>query len=418
MAAIGLLLLGGLLRVAASATVGLNRVDSLKLALARSLTLDPQHPSRLFLYWGEGLAPVGLQLLKGLDGGGHLLWLRLPWILAGTATLALLYGLVRQTLGRPQALLATFLLAVDQFHVTWTRMFSAEILAMGLEVAVLWALWQGLTAPHRQFRWFLLVGILLATAYHVKMASLLLLLGLGVYLLALRRPLGLRRIPPRALAVAVTAFSALILPTVLWIARHPMDNPAVYRRLTILEPGPHFPLTPVALYLAGVARGWRRRREPFVALLLTVFSTISLFYAAFSAPGMNHYWWPYFGLIPAIVLAADLLAALWQRARGTRIVVLGLCGYLAIHLVAPLAARGQDYPAYSPQTWTVLQVESGLEAMAQERFSHAYAHFLWASKLDPANAPLHAWLVEAYTQACHQKKLGRSSGDPTDDLLP
>ncbi len=139
---LGLVAAGGLIRIFFSATVGMTCEDSLKLALTQSISFHPDHP--YLLYWGQGLPLVGLYLLKGFHTlfGNRLLALRLPWILAGTFTLWMVYRLAERGLGRPQALLALFLLAVDQFHVTWTRIFYADVLMIACEVLALWCFWR------------------------------------------------------------------------------------------------------------------------------------------------------------------------------------------------------------------------------------------------------------------------------------
>ena len=435
-----IVLAGFLLRVYFSAVVGMTPEDSQMLALAKSLSWDPRQP---ILYGGPILVPVVPYLLKLADslGGDQLLFLRIPWIAAGTLTLWVLYRLVQQALGRPQALIALFLLAVDQFHVTWTRVFDWYVPAFACEALTLWALWKGLTTPRHQVRWFLLVGLLLGIGYYVKQSLLLVAAGVGLYLLIFWLK-GLGKVSAAALMAGAAAWGILLLPAGLWEAHHPTENLVVFLRITALERWSHVNLSPLGLYLgelferlrpAGVEdyRQWhaypvhwvagafylaggiwalfKRRRHPFIALMLSLFSTVSLFFLFIDdGPWMNlgHFYWPSFGLIPAIVLAADLLWTAFERSRGTRLLAGGLCAYLALHIVVSNPRGGWNYPVRPAQEWVTLFVEDGLEAMAQQRYSDAYGEFLWASALDPKNAALKEWIAQSHSLAHHQK-IGR-----------
>ncbi len=432
-----LLLLGSLLRLYFSSIVGLNPDDSLRLTMVQMISFDPQH---LYLpYWAHGLPLVGVYLLKlsHLLFGDSVLLLRLPWILAGVLTLFILYRLVDQALGHPQAILATFLLAVDQFHLTWTRTFYPEILVITAQAAFLTLLWKILCHPASPLPWFLLLGLLGGIGYHTKKLFLLTLLGSALYLL-ITGPLPQAKLPPKSkLLLTVSMLLLLILPAVVWETFHPMDSHYLSTRLTALEPGVRLSFTPLGLYLgelfhrfwpqsledcrswhtywvhwvagviylAGVGWAWlRRRRDPFIAWMLICFFTASVpFFFLHTEGWVNQFRWVALGLIPVIVLAADGLTSLWQRSRWGRLGVLLLCIYLALHSLLSDYSGGLNEPIRSPEESTTLLVESGLEAMAHQQYGWAYDDFLWASKLDPNNGPLKDWLKEAFTLAYRQK---------------
>lgn len=253
--ALGGVAVGVALRVVLSAVVGMTAEESQAVALAKTLSFDPHHPS--LVYWGQGLGMAGLYLLALAHAvfGDHLVLLRLPWLAVSVLTLLALYRLVRRALGRPQALLATMLLAVDQFHLTYAYGFNPEPLSMACEVAAFWALWRGLTAPTHQPRWWLLVGLLCGVGYYTKRTFPLLVGGLALCLLLVPRPLGARwdrRRTGRALGLVAAPFVLLALPAFWWEARHPMDSQYLSTWIEALSPFRGIGLSTPALYFGEV----------------------------------------------------------------------------------------------------------------------------------------------------------------------
>jgi 4-amino-4-deoxy-L-arabinose transferase-like glycosyltransferase len=366
----------------------------------------------------------------------QILLLRLPWILAGTLTLWVLYHLVEEALGRPQALLATLLLAIDQFHVTWTRVCYADIPAMAFEILVLWTLWKGLRDKKHRVGWFLLTGFFCAMGYYTKKTFPLVLLGMMIYFFACPKP-GLRRPSLRALLPGMVLLALLVLPSILWGSQNPMENRLVRVWIMEVEPGIPFDLTPLSLYLgelfiliwpgmledywnlfghpvhwvAGIvyllAAGWalfRRRRDPFIALMLAIFFAVTLVFLVIKTDFMgNHFWWASLSLIPAVVLASDALVALWRKSQRGRIIVSSLCVYLTLHLALSAYRRGVDYSAVSPEEWTKILKEEGEREMKDEQYHAAHLNFLIASKLDPKNVALGEQTAETFTLAYRQK---------------
>ncbi len=430
-----LILLGGLLRFFFSAIVGLNPEDSIRVTFAEVISFNPEQP--YLLYWAQGLPLVGLYLLKLAHSlfGNQILLLRLPWILASALTLGLLYRLVHQALGKPQAILATFLLAIDQFHLTWTRTFYPDILVIAAQIAFLTLLWKILCDPTAPVRLFLLLGLIGGVGYHSKKTFLLALLATVIYLTT--GPLPRSHPHPRAkLWLTLGLLAILILPSITWEIFHPMENHFLNMRMTALRSGIGIDLTPFSLYLgeplnrlrpgmledywnwhtypvhwvaggaylSGVGLAFlHRRQNPFIALMLTQFATVSIFFLFLRTDSLgNHFWWGSLSLIPAIALAADRLTALWRRSTSGRIIVLLLGSYLTLRLAIVDYSGGLNEPIRSPQEWAALQVESGLQAMAHRRYGSAYDDLLWASKLDPKNGPLKEWVEEAFTRAVRQ----------------
>ena len=161
------------------------------------------------------------------------------------------------------------------------------------------------------------------------------------------------------------------------------------------------------VYLLGVGRALLfRRHEPFISLMLVIFFTINIFFL-FIDPGsglrVNHFWWASLSLIPAIVLAADGLAALWRESRRSRVIVSCLCAYLTLHLVLSDYSGGLNEPVRSAKEWSSILMKSGLDNMVHRQYGTAYDNLFWASKLDPENAALKEQLTQAYKLALRQK---------------
>ncbi|OGX37811.1 MAG: hypothetical protein A3C53_07955 [Omnitrophica WOR_2 bacterium RIFCSPHIGHO2_02_FULL_68_15] len=140
-------------------------------------------------------------------------------------------------------------------------------------------------------------------------------------------------------------------------------------------------------------------------MMLTVFLTVGGFFFFVDATlRVNHFWWPALSLIPAVVLAADGLLAVWRRSLWGRRLVVGLCGYLVLHLAAPHYRLGQDEPIRLPQEWVGPLVEESLERWARKDYFYAYQNFHFAAKLDPTNPALQAWAHRAYRLAYDQQR--------------
>jgi hypothetical protein len=113
-------------------------------------------------------------------------WLRLPAVLAGAATVPVLYAIVRPLLGTPTALVAAALLAVAPEQVATSDLARGFMLA---ELGVLLALWAAARlaqGAHHRWWWLWLVGG--AVALYSEYNAAVFLTGIALALLVLGRP--------------------------------------------------------------------------------------------------------------------------------------------------------------------------------------------------------------------------------------
>lgn len=106
--------MGGWLRFANASTAPLEEIESYEyMPIAMTLSWD-HHPARMAQH---GAAPVYLIRLGSLIFGESNLGLRMMSILAGTATIALLYLIAARWWGPLAGLLAATLLAFERYHI-------------------------------------------------------------------------------------------------------------------------------------------------------------------------------------------------------------------------------------------------------------------------------------------------------------
>jgi mannosyltransferase len=139
--------------------------------------------SRLARY--ENTPPLFYLLLSPLPLSGEF-WLRLPSILAGTASILVLYLIVRSLLGTRAALLAALGLAVAPFAVSYSD-YSRGFMVAGLGVLLALLGAQRLASGGRRRWWWIYALGATCTLYSEYYAGLYVLAILGA-LLAIGRP--------------------------------------------------------------------------------------------------------------------------------------------------------------------------------------------------------------------------------------
>ena len=140
---------------------------------------------------------------------------RMPSVLFSVLNVLLTYAVARRLLGRNEALLAAFAMALSPWSVAWAREARLYALQATCYLCFLWTVWRTLGAQERgaAARWGSGAGLAYLGGMLCSFHSLLYIAGPGAY--AVLRGLAGRRVKSRwALAVAV--FGALGLLT-LWI---------------------------------------------------------------------------------------------------------------------------------------------------------------------------------------------------------
>ncbi|HST54345.1 MAG TPA: glycosyltransferase family 39 protein [Solirubrobacteraceae bacterium] len=111
--------------------------------------------------------------------GFNLLALHLPEALAGVASVALLFGALREPFGYTAALLGALALAVLPVSVLTARSDTMDCVLAALSIGALWCSWVALRSGRT--RWIMLAALIMGVAFNVKLAEALLALpALGV----------------------------------------------------------------------------------------------------------------------------------------------------------------------------------------------------------------------------------------------
>src|SRR4051812_14959890 len=149
----------------------------------------------------ENTPPLFYLLLSPLPLHDDEVWLRLPSLLAGVATVPVLYAAVRALLSTRAALLSTLALAVAPYAVSFSNYARGFTLAMLGVVVALWA--AARLARGARARWWWLYSAGAVAALYSEYSAALVLLPLAFALVAVRpswRTLGFALAPFLALA--------------------------------------------------------------------------------------------------------------------------------------------------------------------------------------------------------------------------
>ena len=216
--------------------------DEAHYGLDALAVLDGHHA--VFFPDNGGREPLFIYLAAGSIAlfGRTVTALRLVSALAGVATVGLTFlaarEMFRRSLGREAALavatLAGLLLAVSQWHVTFSRIAFRASTTPLLEVLAFWLLWRGLNAHAENRRaapWFALSGAALGLCLYTYLASRFVpvVLIIFVVLWALTRHLSHTPILPhstvpwRDLALLALVVLVVLAPLGAYFALHPDD---------------------------------------------------------------------------------------------------------------------------------------------------------------------------------------------------
>jgi len=183
-------------------------------AMARTIDFHPQTFHLVSRTLDHPLLSIYVLKLGSLLFGTSDFGLRILHLAAGALTVVPVYFLGRRVFSERAGLWAAGLLAVDQFHASWSRVFMPEVLMLLFGTL---ALLQFLRALEKdRGRDFALLGVLLGAACLAKEPSVLLWAGLWIYLLITPKYRSLLRRPRWYLANAVGVL--VIAPDVIWNA--------------------------------------------------------------------------------------------------------------------------------------------------------------------------------------------------------
>jgi 4-amino-4-deoxy-L-arabinose transferase-like glycosyltransferase len=402
--------------------------ESAHLALAETIDF---HPERFHLV-GRSLdhPPLSIYVTKvsGLVFGESTFGLRVLHAVAGALTIIPVFLLGRLAHSQQAGLWAAGLLAVDQFHASWSRLFMPEVLMLGCWSVALVQLTRLLLEP--KTRNFVLLGAWIGLACLAKETALL--LGPVAWLVvAVRRPALLR---DGRWYLAHGVWLLVILPDVVWNALH-FSESYLHRDADLLSQPFALQLKSFSLYLGELFRmvidpevldvdyetgnAWacfwpagllylgsvvaaaRRPVSSSRALLLIAFAVP--FVAFTLVPGgerFDPFWWASPSLIAAVVCAGGLLEQWARRAAAARWSIALAVALLGVHYV-PLALRpggpaGVGYPRRTVQEFARNAILDARHALLQRDPRTARRQLIYALNIGGPDAAAYYLLGSAH----------------------
>jgi 4-amino-4-deoxy-L-arabinose transferase-like glycosyltransferase len=337
--------------------------ESAHLACAETIDFRPAHFNLVFRSVDHPLLSVYIIRISSYLFGNSNFSLRILHVLFGTLTIIPIYLLGKKAFSENVGLCAAALLAVDQFHLTWSYFIVPEVL---LFFFVSLTLYQFLRSTESRSRGDLfLFGLLLGFCYLAKETSILLLPIFWFCLLTNKKKRCILWSPNWYFAHILALI--VVCPDIIWNITHFYEG-YFYRDMTLLSKrivlssrsiilyigeitqlitGPlggfsmtdsmqnpticHWPVG--ILYLFGTILAFRFWRCWPVYVLMMTFSTYFLFFA--DEHLKYTYWWASISLIPSIIFGGWILLQLASYAsnRIPKVLAVMLLVYLCFHAV-------------------------------------------------------------------------------------
>ncbi len=330
-------------------------------ALAETIDLSPGHLHLVSRTLDHPLLSIYVLKFGSLLLGTSDFALRMLHLLAGTLTVVPVYFLTRRAFSERAGLFAAALLAVDQFHASWSRVFMPEVLLLLFGSLALLQFLRMLEKP--TVLRHLVLGLLLGLAYLAKTPGVLLIPALWIYLALSPKRRCMLWHPHWYFTQFV--FLLVIAPDVMWNSWQFAEGHLGRSAALAAEPW-QLSLKPLSLYLgevfrvlidpgvldeeyahghvyachwiagllyliAVVAAGFARRGDSAVRVLLVTFWLIFVFFLL--VPGgqrFEPFWWASLSLIPAVACGGWLLDWVCRRGAFWRATAVALPCLLAV----------------------------------------------------------------------------------------
>ncbi len=394
-----ILILGFSLRFYGAKILPLNQDDIGSFSVAKSISFDPhdlklplidKDPEDAGLVFHRYLIKIGEDLFGESNLGG-----RLPFVIFGVLTILMLYFLVRPALGTGVALLACFLLSMDQFHIGISRVSDYNGVHLFFVTLSLYLFYKAL----KEDQWYchLINGLVIGVGFWVKETMLLLIPTYIFYLMIvseyrfwLKRRIfwlsflisGLIMLPevyailsapgaPRYFYIATNAklglslnATSLYLGELLLLMIKPNHE---FFRQVFYDLGAQLPMENFvlgSLTLCSVVFFLKEKNRFLKLMILSfvinfiVFSFIRQYVALDNIWAMSSFSWSCLGFIPGLIITSYFLVFLIKKyAWPASIVVILLLAYIFIRSVDiatyPIAAYfpARDHCIDEVQEW-------------------------------------------------------------------
>jgi len=358
--------------------------------------------------------------------------LRLLHVLLCSATIVIVYYLVKLGLGKSSATFAALLIAFSQYHIHFSRTII-QIGSLLFFVSLSFFLfWKAVKQNNNKF--IIFSGISIGMAYLCEESAALLLVIFFIFLLITKRLF--KWLKKWQTYVALLAFLLLIAPDVYWNLIAP--NPDMKLHLLKAAKFQGFSLLSTSLYIGelflffakdvlsfvgGLVRNavwpieyptmhwvlgilcfvaviysFKKRKDEFIRLMQTAFLFIFLFFTFFASSGLFKnfsFYWASISFIPAIVLVSDLFADLFRKKSILKWLPIAFVVYFLFHSISFLSITDQVYVRRS-SFLAEYYIHLGRDGLLKGNISWARSNFKKALKQDSSSKTAWANLAECY----------------------
>jgi hypothetical protein len=353
-------------------------------------------------------------------------------VLLSSATIPLIYILVKKGLNRMSGVFAASILALSQFHIHFSRTVIQTAPLLFFAALSLLFFWESFHKSKDKF--IILTGISLGFTYLCEETALFLFIIFFIFLI-LTKKIGLW-LKKRETYFAILAFIVIVSPDVYWNLTVPSSDMKFHITRALVFNGISF--LPAILYigevllffvkdietfigglgremiwsleyptmhwilgvfsLGAVGYSFSLRRNYFIKLMLVMFFVIFVFFLFFASKGpfsnFNH-WWTALSFIPAVVLASNVLSKIYKKGSSFKWIPAALVIYLFFHSLSFLAISDQVY-IRRPSFLSKLYLKYARTFFLKGDYFWAEENLRKVLKYDPESVPAKLNLAECY----------------------
>lgn len=358
--------------------------------------------------------------------------IRLLHVILCSATIMIVYYLVKSGMGKSSATFAALLVAFSQFHIHFSRtviQIAPLLFFVSLSLLFFWK-----AVKQKKDKFIIFTGISLGMAYLCEESASLLLAIFFIFLMITKRlTQWLKKWQPY---VAILAFLLIIAPDLYWnlTAQNPdmklhLIKATNFQGISLLStslfvgelflifakdlisfvggfgrnavwpleyPPMHWVLG--ILCFAAVIYSFKKRKDDFVKLMLTAFFFIFLFFTFLASSGLFKnfsFYWASISFIPAVILASDFFANLFHKKSPLKWLSVVFVLYFFFHSLHFLSNMDQVY-VRRPSFLTKYHIHLGRDGLLKGNISWARDNFKKALKYESNSAMALVNLAECY----------------------
>lgn len=360
--------------------------------------------------------------------------LRLLHVLLCSATIVIVYFLVKLGLGKSSATFAALLIAFSQYHIHFSRtiiQIGSLLFFVSLSFFLFWK-----AVKQNKDKFIVFSGISVGMAYLCEESAALLLVIFFIFLLITKRLF--KWLKKWQTYVALLVFLLLIAPDVYWNLT--ASNPDMKLHLLKAAKFQGFSLLSTSLYIGelflffakdalsfvgglgrnavwpieyptmhwvlgvlcfmAVITSFKKQKNDFIKLMQTAFLFIFLFFTFLASSGLFKnfsFYWASISFIPAIILVSDLFADLFRKKSILKWLPVAFVVYFLCHSISFLSITDQVYVRRS-SFLTEYYIHLGRDGLLKGNIPWARKNFEKALKQDSTSKTAWTNLAE-----CHRR---------------